>query len=56
MSGVKRMSTPCRSRASSAPSQYPSKTSCHGVPLRIGSVGEKSASAYTQPRDASSSA
>ena len=45
MSGVKRMSTPWTSRASSAPLQKPSKDSCQGVPRAIGSEGENSASA-----------
>ena len=44
MSGVSRTSTPCSSRASSAPSQYPPKISSQEIPREIRSAGEKIAS------------
>jgi hypothetical protein len=44
MSGVSRISTPCRSRASSALSQYPPKISSQETPREILSAGEKIAS------------
>ena len=41
MSGVRRISTPKRSRASCAPSQYPLKISSQSTPRRTRSLGEK---------------
>jgi hypothetical protein len=44
MSGVSRISTPNRSRASATPSQNPLNTSSHVAPRRTRSAGEKIAS------------